>query len=1057
MMRTIFKSAGVLLILLPELLFAAEPKLPAVVDFNRDIRPVFSDTCFKCHGPDSSKRKAKLRLDTREGAFSDHKGNVPFVPGDLAKSEAWRRINATNSDDLMPPADSGIVLTQTQIRLLERWIKQGAKFAEHWSLTPPISSALPKVHQTSWPRNEIDYFVLARLEQEKIRPSLEAGKAALIRRVTLDLTGLPPTPADVDAFLQDKSPQAYEKVVDRLLSSPHYGERMAVDWLDAARFADTHGYHIDSGRDMTRWRQWVIDAFNRNEPFDQFTIDQLAGDLLPNATLEQKIASGFNRNNMINFEGGAVAEEYHTAYVIDRVNTTATVWLGLTAGCAQCHDHKYDPITQRDYYRLFAFFNNVPENGLDGSRGNAEPLLPVPNKAQAARLAQLKAEVEASGKKLKEMDNEEAAARAKWMEGVKTNPTVEPSGLVSRFPLDGTLSGRNAKGGEIKGTVQGTTAPAWAAGIIGQALVLDGTEPGGVTTESQVNFERQDSFSWGCWVKRSGDRGALLSKMDGTDQLRGFDLFLGEGRLYAHLIHSWPDNALRIATKEPLPNDEWTHVMATYDGSSKAAGLKLYVNGRAVAVEVLDDKLTDSIVTSATLKLGRRTASNPLKGSLADVRIYDRVLSPVEVTGLFDAPNIALAAMGPEKRTELQEKELKKYFREYHFPAWAAASTAAADAVKAEQVLENSIPSTMVMVEAATPHDTFVLVRGQYDQHGEKVTAGLPASLPALPPGAPSNRLGLAEWLVSPAQPLTARVIVNRYWQMYFGTGIVKTAEDFGSQGEWPSHPELLDWMATEFRQSGWDIRKLQKQIVMSATYRQSSFVSPELAARDPENRLLAHGPRFRLAAEFIRDQALAVSGLLDDEIAGKSVSPYQPDGLWEELASRSDGKNWTAQTYTQSHGRDLYRRTMYTFWKRTSPPPTLMTFDAPDRETCTVRRPRTNTPLQALVLMNDPTYMEASRKLAERMMLGAKSDKERVAFAYRHLLARGPASAETGVLLKLYGEQLVRYRANRTAALEVLAVGESKRNEALDPSELAAWTMVASAILNLDETLTKG
>jgi hypothetical protein len=875
MMRTIIIIACAWLALVSGLLAGAveNTPLPKVVDFNRDVRPIFSDTCFKCHGPDASKRKAKLRLDTREGAFSSHDGHIPFVPGDLAKSEAWRRIKATNSDDLMPPADSGMKLTDRQIKLLGLWIKQGAKFSEHWAFVPPVAPPLPKIRHTSWPKNEIDYFILSRLEEEGLRPSEEANKTTLIRRVTLDLTGLPPAPAEVDAFVNDKSPNAYEKVVDRLLHSPHYGERMALDWLDASRFADTHGFHIDSGRDMTHWRQWVIDAFNRNEPFDQFTIEQLAGDLLPNATREQRIASGFNRNHMINFEGGAIPEEYHAAYIIDRVSTTATVWLGLTAGCAQCHDHKYDPISQKDFYRLFAFFNNVPEKGLDGANGNAEPLLPLANKAEEAKLTKLKADLAAAESKLKTVEDEAAVAQKKWEEESKTNLTVASTNIVAE-----------------------TNTPSVAS----------------------------------------------------------------------------------------------TNVAADSKDSHEAA----------------------------------------IQAILA-IPVHDR--------------------------TKKQEKDLKEYFLAHHFAKWAKANEAADAARKAETDFEKTIPTTMVMIEDAKPHDTFVLMRGQYDNHGEKVKPGLPAFLPPLPAGAPDNRLGLAEWLVSLKQPLTSRVIVNRYWQLYFGMGIVKTVEDFGSQGEWPSHPELLDWLATEFMRSGWDVRKMQKLIVMSATYRQSSFVSPKLAARDPENRLLARGPRFRLPAEFIRDQALAVSGLLNDEIAGKSVSPYQPPGLWEELMSREDGSKWTAQTYTQSHGADLYRRTMYTFWKRTSPPPTLVTFDAPDRETCTVRRPRTNTPLQALVLMNDPTYVEASRKLAERMMLEAKSDDERVALAYRLTLARAPQKAELKLLLKLYGEQLDRYRNDNAAALKVLAVGESKRNTALDSAELAAWTMVASAILNLDETVTKG
>ncbi len=814
------------------------------VDFNRDIRPIFSETCFKCHGPDANKRKAKLRMDTREGAFADREGIRPVVPGDLEKSDAWRRINTKDADDLMPPADSGMKLTAAQIKLIGDWIKQGAHYKEHWSLIAPVSSLLPKVKKTSWPKNEIDRFILARLEQEKLQPSPTVDKAALLRRVTLDLTGLPPTPTEVSAFLADKSPRAYERVVDRLLQSPHYGERMALDWLDAARYADTHGYHIDSGRDMTRWRKWVIDSFNENKPFDQFTIEQLAGDLLPQPTVEQKIASGFNRNHMINFEGGAIPEEYHNAYLVDRVNTTATVWLGLTVACAQCHDHKYDPLTQKEFYQLYAFFHNVPEKGLDGNTGNAQPLLQFPTAEETVTKVKLESEIATGETKVKQLEADQVGA--------------------------------------------------------------------------QVSWEKE-----------------------------------------------------RAAT----------------------------------------------------------TA---------------------------DATNLTLVRIPTEQRTPQQAEELKKYFREKHYPALPEAKKTLQAARKALEQLEKGIASTMVMSEMEKPRDTFLMVRGQYDKPGDRVYPNVPASLPPLPAGSPSNRLGLAQWLVSPAHPLTARVIVNRYWQMYFGLGLVKTAEDFGSQGEWPSHPELLDWLATDFIRSGWDIKRMQKQIVMSATYAQSSATTPGLTAKDPENRLLARGPRFRLPAEFIRDQALAVSGLLNQEIGGKSVSPYQPDGIWEELASREDGKNWSAQTYTQSHGPDLYRRTMYTFWKRTAPPPTLSTFDAPDRESCTVRRARTDTPLQALVLLNDPTYIEASRKLGERLMTEANSDNDRIALVFRLAIARAPKSPETKILLKLHNDQLAAYRSDPSAALKLLGVGESPRNEKLDPAELAAWTMVASSVLNLDETITK-
>jgi mono/diheme cytochrome c family protein len=798
-----------LLALMPLLLFASngEAQSPAKVDFARQIRPILSENCFACHGPDEKTRKAKLRLDTKQGAFSPLRDGGPaIVPGKADASELFRRIKSDDEGARMPPAKTGKRLTPQQVQLIGRWIDEGAEWSKHWAFVAPTRPAVPNAGD-GWAKNGIDHFVSTKLHAEKVNPSPEADKSTLIRRLSLDLLGLPPTPAEVDAFLADSSPNAYEKLVDRLLTSPHHGERMALDWLDAARFADTHGYHIDSGRDMSKWREWVINAFNNNKPFDQFTIEQIAGDLLPNATLEQKIASGFNRNHMINFEGGAIPEEYQTAYIVDRVNTTGTVWLGLSVGCAQCHDHKFDPITQKEYYQLFAFFHNVPENGLDGSKGNAAPLMRVPSPAQR--------------------------------------------------------------------------------------------------------------------------------------------------QLLEHLESSIKDLETRLKPFKP------------------------------------DDP-----------------SAKPLREHLAKL-----------------------------KRTQAD--------------------------------LDKEIPTTMVMAEMPKPRETFMLIRGQYDKKGEKVTAATPINLLPLPKDAPQNRLGLASWLVDSQQPLTARVIVNRYWQMFFGTGLVKTAEDFGSQGELPSHPELLDWLAVEFMapsaapvSSGskrpWDVRAILKLIVMSATYRQSSAVTPALREKDPENRLLARGPRHRLQAEFIRDQALAVSGLLNREIGGKSVSPYQPPGLWEELMSRADGKNWTAQTYVQDHGKDLYRRTMYTFWKRTCPPPTLATFDAPDRETCTVRRARTNTPLQALVLLNDPTYVEASRKLAERMMTEAKTSEERITVAFRLSTARKPNRREIAVLRAIFDAQLAEYRKDAKKALKLLAAGEAKRDEKLDAAELAAWTIVASAILNLDETVTK-
>ena len=853
MLRMLF--GGVSIVLAATVAGAAENSTATrTIDFNRDIRPVLSNNCFKCHGPDAAERKAGLRLDVREEALrASESGAVAIAPGKPEESELVRRIFASD-DDQMPPIDSNKRLTGAEKVLLKEWIAAGAPWQEHWSFVAPKRPALPSVSRADWPLGAIDHFILARLDAEKVAVSPEADAQTLIRRLSLDVTGLPPTPDVVEGFVNDASGDAYEKLVERLLESPHFGERMAQEWLDAARFADTNGYHIDNGRDMSLWRKWVVDSFNCNLPFDQFTVEQLAGDLLPNPTLDQLIASGFNRNHMINFEGGAIPEEYHTAYIVDRVNTTGTVWLGLTVACTQCHDHKFDPLTQKEFYQLYAFFNNVPENGLDGRQGNAEPLIKVPTSGEQQKLAEL-------------------AQAIADLEGELDAPTA-------------TLDAAQAE---------------------------------------------------------------------------------------------WEKMAL--------------------------------------------------VTADSTNADGKKTLPQPVRDALA-------------------AP--------ADSRNDAQRAAVRRYFREHVNGELKPRFEQLAKLRAQRAELDKAIPTAMVMREMPTPRDTFLLVRGQYDKHGDKVLPGVPACLPALSAGAPANRLGLARWLIDSAHPLTARVIVNRYWQMLFGTGLVKTAEDFGSQGERPSHPELLDWLAVEFRESGWDVKHLLRLMLTSATYRQSSATTAERISRDPENRLLARMSRLRLPAETIRDQALAASGLLDGRIGGLSVSPYQPPGLWEELMSRADGANWTAQVYVQSHGPDLYRRTMYTFWKRTSPPPTLSTFDAPDREVCTVRRARTNTPLQALILMNDPTYVEAARKLAERVLGDAGSTDERISRSFRLVLARPPRDREIVALRRIVEQQLAAFRADNDAALKLLSVGESPRDERFDAAELAAWATAASVILNLDEAVTR-
>jgi hypothetical protein len=994
----------------------------APVDFNRQVRPLLADHCFSCHGPDDRQRKAELRLDTKDGVLGQRPDSDPVVvPGKSADSELIRRVTSAEPSKRMPPAKTGKPLTAAQIDTLKRWVDQGAKWSDHWAFIPPVRPVLPAV-KAAWGRNAIDRFVLARLEAEGLTPSPEADKTTLIRRLTLDLTGLPPTPQEVDAFLKDESANAYEKLVDRLLASPRYGERMALDWLDSARFADTHGYHIDSGRDMTRWRDWVIDSFNANKRFDEFSVEQIAGDLLPNATLPQKIASGFNRNHMINFEGGAVPEEYHTAYIVDRVNTTATVWMGLTLGCAQCHDHKFDPVSQREYYRLFAFFHNVPENGLDGSKGNAAPLLKAPTDAQRRRLDEITSAVADLDKRIDGPMPAADAAQAEWEKTAATQAVA----WTHLDPREFT-----SKGG------------AKLAKLDDKSIRATGTNPARETYTVTVKPEKAGATAFRLEVLPDDGLNARGPGRSDNGNIVLTEVQASEGgktvKLTSASADFSQDNFPASAAIDGKPNTGWAILPE--------------VGKPHAAVFAFEQPLGDGPLTVTLQFQSQFAGHHPGRFRLS-------VTNAAQPHGAAALPDEVVKALAipAEKRTDAQNMAVRSYYRR---SVSADAKSLADELAKLRRErtdIEAKMPTTMVMAEMPKPRDTFVLVRGQYDKKGEKVTAGTPEKLPPLAKDASPNRLGLAQWLVAPGHPLTARVAVNRYWQIYFGRGLVATPEDFGSQGSPPSHPELLDWLATEFVHTGWDVKAMQRLIVTSAAYRQSSKATPALLSRDPENVLLARQSRLRLQAEFIRDLALSVSGLLNGEVGGASVSPYQPSGLWEELMSRGDGANWTAQTYTQSHGKDLYRRGMYTFWKRTSPPPSLGTFDAPDREVCTVRRSRTNTPLQALVLMNDPTYVEASRKLAERLMSeGGATPEGRITLAFRLATARTPSEKEIAVVKRVYAAQLASYRKDPAAALKLLGVGESKRDEKLDAAELAAWAAVAGVILNLDETITRG
>jgi len=1039
------------------------------VDFDRDIRPIFSDRCFACHGPDQKQRMANLRLDIKDGGVYSTRGSYQLVvPGDAEKSRLYQRI-AASLNTRMPPVAAGPALTETQVQLVKRWIDEGAKWEVHWAYVAPQSPALPDVKDKKWARNSIDRFVLARLERESLKPSPEASKPTLLRRLSLDITGLPPTPAELDAFLADHSRDAYEKQVDRLLNSPRYGERMAMQWLDLARYADTHGYHIDSHRDMWHWRDWVIGAFNRNMPYSDFIVEQLAGDLLPNATIDQKIASGFNRNHMINFEGGAIPEEYQNEYVVDRVETTSVAFLGMTMGCARCHDHKYDPVSQRDFYRFYAFFNTIPEKGLDGRRGNAEPVLRIPTPEQARDEERVKKELAETQQALSE--TEIAKLQAEWANTANFASTPAPAqALAAHYEFDNSLadtSQHHENARVMKGDVT------YPAGFVNRAVDLSG--------EAQLDFgpvgdfDSNDAFTIAVWVRGNGILETdVLHKISDAQTRQGYELILGDAipigdlrrgaQLSFRLTHHWPDDAIEIRTKARLPlssKDDgvpkpWYHVVIAYDGSGKASGLQLWLNGKPEPIDILNDHLTGSVRNTASLAVGDAAVSKPFKGQLDDFRVYARALNVTEIQQLAVVqPARVTLSLAESKRSKEQKDRLRDYFLTYDAPENYRQLYAGLKRLKAEQqFLQETIPTAMVMQESDKPRETVILARGDYRNRGEKVTAGVPAILPPLPKDAPLNRLALAKWLVDPAHPLTGRVAVNHFWQMYFGTGLVKTAEDFGSQGEPPSHPELLDWLAVEFVRSGWDVKAMQKSIVMSAAYRQSSRVTPALHEKDPENRLLARGPRLRLPAEMIRDNALSVSGLLNEQVGGPSVYPYQPTGLWEET---SYGDVYSAQSYSPGSGKDLYRRSMYSFWKRTSPPPSLITFDAPDREKCTARRSATNTPLQALVLMNDPTYVEAARWLAQRMLTEAGANpKQRITFAFRLVTARAPTSQEIKILRDLAETQASEYKAQPQAADQLLHVGESSADAKLNATELAAWTMVASAILNLDEAITK-
>ena len=1033
------RRALCLLLAFPALLRAE----PAKLKYNRDVRPILNEKCFHCHGTDASHRKGDLRLDLRENAIKPAKsGDIALVPGKPELSQLIARVELPHDDDdVMPPDKDGKPLTAEEKAILRQWISEGAEYEGHWAFLKPERASVPRITDSKFTiRNEIDSFIAERLKEEGLQPSPEADRATLLRRVTLDLTGLPPTLEEIAAFEKDTSQQAYEKVVDRLLKSEHYGERMAMQWLDFARFADSHGFQTDSSRSMWPWRDWVIKAFNDNKPFDQFTLEQIGGDLLPNATRDQIVATGFNRNHRLNGEGGIIAEEWRIENIIDRVETTSFTWLGLTLNCCRCHDHKYDPFSQKDFYSFFAFFNNIAESGtIQGSSnrsgGNSDPVISVPNKEEEQQLALLRKKIEKAQAKVTEtqlqlpnlvasweadMENPEAAKKPMWEVLAIREAKSQGGAALRKLPDASWIAGGRNPDFDIY-TVTAPLAEGSFTGLLLEALpdpTLPNQSLGRAPNGNFVltGFEGEISAPS---LKKPVK--ITFTRAEADYAQKGYDVKL--------LLDSNPKNGWAIDGNDPKKRVE-RNAMFIVDKAVQVPA------GAILTVRMLHQS------TFARHNVGR------FRLSTTDA---DPALASLDGTGGPPAAVLAVMKTPTENRTPQQRSELEKYFRASVDSPLRDADYALAAAKAELEKYERIVPSVMVMKEGPV-RDAFVLKRGEYDKPGDKVSMSTPAVLPPMPKGAPSNRLGLAQWIVSPENPLTARVWVNRAWEKFFGYGLCKSSENLGTQSEYPVHPELLDWLATEFILCGWDMKAMQKLIVMSATYRQSSKLTPALLEKDPENRLLARGPRFRLPGEVVRDQALALAGLLVPKVGGPSVKPYMPDGVWDDTSKYGDLRGYKADT-----GEGLYRRSFYTIWKRTAAPPTMLLFDAPTREICTVKRSRTNTPLQALSLLNEVTFVEAARGLAQQMMQqGGTTPEQRIAYGYRRATGRSIEPAALKQLSEGLKKRVTEFQAKPAEAAALISQGATKADAALPPAELAAYTTTAAVLLNLDRVITR-
>ncbi len=1048
---------------IPENLEVAYQELPENIDFNLHVRPILSDRCWSCHGQDEAARKANLRLDQETAAFAPltESEGYALVKGSLRKSEAFHRIVSDDPEYQMPTPESHLTLNATEKATIIKWIEQGAEWKEHWAFIPPVKPEAPVVQQDGWIQNNvIDQFIQAKLVEKEFTPSSKATKERLLRRVYTDLTGLPPTIPAIDAFLADNSPNAFEKVVDKLLQTDAYAERMTMEWMDLSRYADSHGMHADGARLMWPWRDWVIESFKNNKSYKEFVTEQLAGDLLPNATKEQKLATAFNRNHAMTAEGGAVDEEFRLEYVFDRSNTTATAFLGLTMECARCHDHKFDPFSQDEFYQFAAFFNNVKELGMTGDDGNYGPMLALPDEKTEAKLAEINASIQVKEETLK-LTKEQLAEQGIFIKQLISNTPKRPKGLVGYFPFDNmkdyiNKGKRPAKyfDGNKKCTSVG--APKLVEGKKGQAV----TFPAGydeVYLSDVGIFEMTEPFSVGAWIYISeGDpektQVIVGNAGEKNNFWRGWDFYLDESnRVAARLIHSLPHNYIHNRSEKSVPLNTWTHVAFTYDGSGKVAGIQLFIDGQTAKNEIAFDNLYKSIhpikvgnheLNNTPLRVGKSYRgytgeSGFFKGKLDELMIFDRQITPLEIQWIADVANKKEDAELFEAYKIAQQPAIKKIERELK-------------QLRTERLgLMDPVMEVMVMEETPENRPMHVLNRGVYDQPKHTVEMATPTKVLAFSKEFPANRLGLAQWLFDEKNPLTARVAVNRYWQLIFGRGLVSTPQDFGSQGALPSHPELLDYLAVSFQENDWDLKGLLKEMVLSSTYQQVSTASEELLEKDPLNIWLSRSTSYRLPAEMIRDNALKASGLLVEKTGGASVKPYQPDGLWIDLG------NFSHQLlhYKEDKGDKLYRRSLYTFVRRTSPPPFMTTFDMSSRDKCVVQREQTNTPLQALVLLNDPQFVEAARVLAVRMQKeGGEGINDQITYAFRNATGRKPQAKEVALLSELFEKEKARFQQYPKAAKEVLAIGNHPLDKTVNRNTTAALATVANTILNHDE-----